>query len=200
MSTTQETGRPGKYQRSAFGLVVAMVTTVVAVALAIWVMGWFRHTPTAKPTHADYRAAVADMQRQKQPVVYPSSLPEGYIATQARVPDDYDGFEIDLLKGDTANADFIGIRTARTANIAALVHQDVDANATTIASYDVPATVASPLAPSWSGFQDDHGDSGYAAQVGQLSVLVYGSAPAADLQQVVDQLTTAPVSTARKGM
>lgn len=200
MSTTEETGRPGKYQRSAFGLVVAMVTTVVAVALAIWVMGWFRHTPSATPPQVDYLARVADMQQQKQPAVYPASLPDGYTATQARVPDDYDGFEIDLLRGDTANADFIGIRTARTANIAALVHQDVDANATSIASYDVPSTVASPLAPSWVGFQDDHGDTGYAAQVGQLSVLVYGSAPAADLQQVVDALTTAPVSTARKGM
>lgn len=197
MSTTQETGRPGKYQRSAFGLVVAMVTTVVAVALAIWVMGWFRHTPDAKPSQVDYLARVADMQQQKQAAVYPTSLPDGYIATQARVPDNYDGFEIDLLKGDSANADFIGIRTARTANIAALVHQDIDPNATTIAAYDVPSTVVSPLAPSWAGFQDDHGDSGYAAQVGKLSVLVYGSAPAADLQQVVDLLTTAPLPAAK---
>ncbi|GAB4012270.1 DUF4245 family protein [Nocardioides ultimimeridianus] len=196
MSTTEHTGRPGKYQRSAFGLVVAMVTTVVAVVAVLAFMGLFRHTTVTKPQALDYREAVTAAQQGRLDVVYPSTLPEGYIATQARVPDDNDGFEIDLLKGDTADADFIGIRTARKANIAALVHQDVDANAASTASYDVPATIASPVATTWSGWQEG-GNSGYAAEVGDLTVLVYGSAPAADLQQVVDLLSTAPLKRAK---
>jgi hypothetical protein len=187
MSTTEGTGRPGKYQRSAFGLVVAMVTTVVAIGLVIWFMGLFRHSTDIKPQRVDYRMAVAAAQEGKLAVVYPATLPAGYIATQARVPDDNDGFEIDLLKGDK---DFIGIRAARTAVIAALVHQDVDANATSTPSYDVPTTVAAPVAPTWSGYQDTHGDIGYAAEVNGVKVLVYGSAPAADLQQVIDLLST----------
>jgi hypothetical protein len=187
MSTTEQAGRPGKYQRSAPGLVVAMVTTVVAVGAVLWFMGLFRHSTDIKPQRVDYRQAVAAMQQAKKAVVYPATLPAGYIATQARVPDDGDGFEVDLLKGDK---DFIGIRTARAKVIAALVHDDVDANATGAPAYDVPASVASPVARRWSGYRDTHGDTGYAAKVGKLNVLVYGSAPAGDLQQVVDLLTT----------
>ncbi|HWU22327.1 MAG TPA: DUF4245 family protein [Nocardioides sp.] len=188
MSTTEHTGRPGKYQRSAFGLVVAMITTVVAVVAALWFMGLFRHSTEYKPQKVDYLEAVAAAQQGKLAVVYPATLPDGYIATQARVPSDNDGFEIDLLKADS---DFIGIRTARTANVAALVHQEIDANATSIASYDVPTTVAAPVARTWGGWNGP-GNTGYSAQVGKLTVLVYGSAPAADLQQVVDLLSTAP--------
>ena len=71
-------------------------------------------------------------------------------------------------------------------------------DATTIAGYDVPASVASPLAAHWAGYQDTHGDTGYTAEVGGLKVIVYGSAPAGDLQQVVDALSTAPLKAAEK--
>ena len=194
MSTTEQAGRPGKYQRSAFGLVVALVSTVVVVGLLLWVMGLFRHSGDVKPQHVDYRSIVVDAQQGGLTPVYPTSLPSGYFATQARVPDDGDGFEIDLLKGDTADADFIGIRVAKRAGLAQLVDEEVDKDATGAASYDVPASVPQPLARTWDGYRDDNGDTGYAASAGGLNVLVYGSAPTADLQRVVDSLTTAPVA------
>ena len=197
MSTTEESGRPGRYQRSAFGLVVALVATVVVVGLLLWVMGLFRHSNDIKPERVDYRAAVTAAQQAKLTPVYPATLPSGYIATQARVPEDDDGFEIDLLKGDTADGDFIGIRTASKAVISKLVHDDVDPDATGAPAYAVPDSVEHPLARTWTGFRDSSGDRGYAADVGKLKVLVYGSAPESDLQQVVDLLTTAPLAEKR---
>jgi hypothetical protein len=126
--------------------------------------------------------------------VYPTELPLGYFATQAKVPQDDDGFEIDLLRGDK---DFIGIRMARKAPIAQLVHEDIDPDATAVAGYVVPDAIASPLARRWDGYRDSGGDVGYAATVGRFKVLVYGSAPAEDLQQVVDRLTQAPLPRGR---
>ena len=123
MSTTEQAGRPGKYRRSAFGLVVALATTVVAIVFVMWVMSLFRHTTDIKPQHVAYKAAVADAQEGGLKPVYPVTLPSGYFATQAQVPDDGDGFEIDLLKG---TKDFIGIRVAHDAVVSQLVHDDVD--------------------------------------------------------------------------
>jgi hypothetical protein len=190
MSTTEQTGRPGKYNRSAFGLVVALVTTVVVVAGLLWVMSLFRDTPVAKPDHVDYLAAVRAAQQGGLEPVYPTRLPVGYFATQAQVPDDDDGFEIDLLRGED---DFIGIRVARRAPLAQLVHQGIDPEAEDVAGYAVPGEITAPLARRWDGFRDNGGDAGYGVQRGQLAVLVYGSAPAEDLQQVVDLLTQAPL-------
>ncbi|GAB2975471.1 DUF4245 family protein [Nocardioides montaniterrae] len=186
MSTTEQTGRPGKYNRTPFGLVAALVTTVVVVGGLLVFMGMFRHSTDIKPQPIDYLQAVRDAQPRLEPV-YPTRLPEGYIATQAQVPDDNDGFEIDLLHGEH---DFIGIRVAHVAPIAQLVHEGIDKDAVDAADYTVPAEIAAPLARHWDGFRDDGGDTGYGAVVGRLKVLVYGSAPAEQLQQVVDVLTT----------
>jgi hypothetical protein len=195
MSAPEQTGRPGKYNRSAPGLVVALVTTVAVVAALGLFMGLFRHKTDIKPQHVDYLAAVRDAQGAvldgvKLEPVYPTELPLGYFATQAQVPQDDDGFEIDLLRGDK---DFIGIRVAKKAVIAQLVHEDIDPDATDVAGYVVPDEIAKPLARRWDGHRDTGGDVGYSATIGNLKVLVYGSAPAEDIQQVVDRLTTAPL-------
>ena len=49
--------------------------------------------------------------------------------------------------------------------------------------------VDSEVASTWEVFEDGGGDRAYAAEVGDRVVLVYGSAPAEDLELVVERLT-----------
>ena len=58
---------------------------------------------------------------------------------------------------------------------------------------DPPAAEGS-VAEAWQGFEDDGGDTAYAAEVGDRTVLVYGSASPADLQDLIERLTTEPVA------
>ncbi|MCL2541873.1 MAG: DUF4245 family protein [Nocardioidaceae bacterium] len=185
MSTTQQAGGAGRYQRSPFGLIVALVVTVAVVVGVMGFMGLFQRKTDIKPAHVNYMAAVLAAQEGHIQPAYPTRLPVGYFATQAQVPDDYDGFVVDLLRGQK---DFIGIRTARKATVSELVDDNVDKSATSAPAY-VPTGVDHPLAPRWAGYRDDRGDTGYAATIGKDKVLVFGSAPVGDLQQVVDALT-----------
>lgn len=189
MSTTEQTGRPGKYQRSAFGLIVALVTTVVLIAVVMWLMSLFRHKTEVKPPHVDYRSVVADAQEGGLTVVYPASLPTGYFATQATVPTDGDGFEIDLLDGDAADSDYIGVVEAKS-SLPELVQANVQ-GAHAGSTYVVGDSAAHPLARNWAVYRGSGGNAGYAAKVGSLNVVVYGQAPAQDMRQVVDSLTEA---------
>ena len=50
-------------------------------------------------------------------------------------------------------------------------------------------TVASDLADTWTTWSDDGGDTGYAAELGDETVLVYGSAPAEDIETYLGLLT-----------
>lgn len=193
MSTTQEqppvepTGRPGKYQRSAGGLVAALVTTAVVIGALIWLMGLFREDTQIDPDKVDLDATVAEVQDAGLKPVYPASLPDGWTATAAEVPADQDGFEIRMLTDD---GKFVGIRLAKGASVLELLHTYVDEDPAEEATYTADGSVA----PTWRGYSDAGGDSAYAAQLPRhLVVLVYGSAPAAELQDVVDRLTTAPV-------
>ena len=46
-------------------------------------------------------------------------------------------------------------------------------------------TLDSGVADTWTVWTDEGGDTGYAAEVGDETVLVYGSAPAEDLEEVI---------------
>jgi hypothetical protein len=192
MSTTEQqppaepTGRPGKYQRTTAGLVAALVVTAVAIVVAIWVMGLFRDETEVKPEAIDLPGTITDAQDAGLQPVYPTSLPDGWIATGAEVPSDGDGFEIRMLTGDEH---FIGIREAKRSSAVELLHTYVDEDPSEADDY----TSDGQVAKDWAGFEDAGGDSAYAAELPHHEVvLVYGSAPAEDLQQVVDSLTTAP--------
>ena len=55
----------------------------------------------------------------------------------------------------------------------------------------VADVVGGSVARHWGGYADPGGDLAYAAEVGDHSVLVYGSAPGDDLRAIVESLTTA---------
>jgi hypothetical protein len=186
MSTSSE-GRPGKYQRSAGGLVAALIVTVVAVGGLLWVLGLFRPDTNIRPEAIDYLAIAGEAQDAKLDPVYPASLPEGWIATKFEVaPGTEPALEIALFTDDD---EFVGIQQ-ESAPASELVSEYVDEDATTIDIYSVQGSVAE----AWQGYEDEGGDTAYAAEVGDRTVLVYGSASPEELQDLIGRLTTEPVS------
>ncbi|GAA3816692.1 DUF4245 family protein [Nocardioides panacisoli] len=191
MSTTEQqpaepTGRPGKYQRSAGGLIAALVTTAVVIGALIWVMGLFRHDTDIGPDSVDLRTTIAEFQQGGLQPVYPRSVPDGWTVTAAEVPEDQGGFEIRMLTDD---GKFVGIAVAKGSSPFELLHHLGEEEATAEAAYSSDGSVA----PKWDSYSDGS-DHAYVAELsGQRLVVVYGDAPASDLQDIVDRLTTAPV-------
>lgn len=195
MSTPQApsapSGKPGRYTRSAAGLLTSLIVTVVAVGGALMFLGTFRNDYERTPDSVDYTETIAGLQQAGQSPVYPASLPEGWRATGVDVPTPDDpGTMVRLLTGGEK---FLAVRQ-EDASPLSLARKWVDEEAVGAASYTVPASVASPVAREWKGWADDGGDKAYTAEVGGATVIVFGSASRADLQRIVDGLTTAPLA------
>lgn len=186
MSTSSE-GRPGKYQRSAGGLVAALVVTVVAVGALLWLLGLFRSETEIELDRIDYLSRVGEVQDGGITPVYPSSLPEGWKATDWRYsPGDVPTIEMNMLTED--DEDFAGIRE-RSGSAEGLLSDFVDEDATATDIFTVEGSVAE----AWQGYADEGGDAAYVAEVGGQTVLVYGSASPEELQDLIGRLTTKPV-------
>lgn len=185
MSTSSE-GRPGKYQRSAGGLVAALLLTVGAVVGVAAVLGLFRADFEIDPEEVDYLRFVGEAQDAGLEPVYPESLPKGWIATGNEVtPGKQPVIEIRMLTDDE---EFVGIHQASTP-ASDLVRTYVDEEATSIDIYSVRGSVAE----AWLGYEDEGGDTAYAAEVGKQTVLVWGSASPEELQDLIGRLSVAPL-------
>ena len=55
---------------------------------------------------------------------------------------------------------------------------------------DDPVQISGSVAPEWQTFSDPGGDHAFAAELGEETVLVYGSAPEDELRALVASLTT----------
>ena len=116
-------------------------------------------------------------------MVYPAGLPAGWIATSATfIPGDDPAFGVGMLTDDEQ---FVGVRQ-EDAPPDDLLTTYVDEETTEGEELAVPGSVAR----TWRSFTDAGGDRAYAATLGDDEVLVYGSASAADLRQVIGSLTT----------
>lgn len=185
MSTTS-VGRPGKYQRSFGGLVAALVLTIVGVGLLLWFLGLFRSDLEVDPERVDYLGTVEEAQDSRLTPVYPTSLPDGWIATGFDVQAGRDPvFEIRLL---TDEEEFVGIHEEDT-TVSDLLERYVVEDTVGIEPYGSPGSVAK----AWTGYRDDEGDTAYASKADGRVVLVWGSASPEELQDVIDRLTDAPV-------
>ncbi|GAA3544722.1 DUF4245 family protein [Nocardioides daeguensis] len=192
MSTqqSQPSERPGRYQRSAVGLVTSLVVTVVAIGGLLYFMGAFRPDFEVKPEAVDYRETVQSAQQAGLTPVYPDDLPKGWISTGVDVtPGDRPVFMVRLL---TDEEKFVAVRQ-EDSSVTAMLARWVDEDTETRDGYTVPAAVPTPVARDWKGYADAGGDSAYAAEVDGQTVLVFGSAPAEDLRAVVDSLVTTPI-------
>lgn len=185
--STSSVGSPGKYQRSAGGLVAALVITVVAVGGLLWVLGLFRSDLEVDPEEVDYLGVAGEAQDAGLEPIYPTSLPKGWIATGYDVTAvDEQVLEIRMLTDDEL---FVAIHQEQ-APASELVRRYVDEDASTIDIYTADGSVAE----AWQGFEDEGGDTAYVSEVGDETVLVYGSASAEELQDLIERLTTQAVA------
>lgn len=184
-----EAGRPGRYHRSTDGLLAALVITVLAVGAFVAFRGLFNPELEVEPERVDYLETVELLQEGGVPVVYPATLPPGWIATNLDVePGERPAFGLSLQTDEGA---FVGVRQEdESAEDLLAFYLDAD-GVDEEAAYDASGSVAS----TWEGYSDTGGDLGYVAQVGDETVLVYGSAAPEDVQTVVDSLTAEPVAT-----
>ena len=196
MSGTGASGQPGRYSRSVNGLIGAMLVTVVAVVGVVTLGGLTRDDAPLDPTPVEYLSLVRDVQAGGTDLVYPSTLPEGWVATDV----DYDpasaAFGLSVLTDDDQ---YVGLRV-EDAPVEDLLEELVDEDwteADPLRFEDGPDPEV--VATDWDGYADDGGDLAYAAEVDDRQVLVYGSADPAELSGYVARLTAAPVGEAPAG-
>jgi uncharacterized protein DUF4245 len=184
---------PSRYDRSFGGLLAAMIVTVLFVAAYVGFRAITRDQPDVQQK-VDYLSCVAYLQEADVTVVYPAQLPPGWTATSIHfergTPPKW---RVGMLTGDD---EFVGV-VEEKADVDGLLHDNVDAS-------PIPGADASPVntlgAATWQTWSDSGGDHAFSTvlDTGPLAgqtLLVYGSAPVADLETVLAALTVEPVAT-----
>lgn len=187
-------GRPGRYQRSTNGLVGAVIILVVIVLAFVGFRAIFRSTPTYETPRVDYLSTVALLQQGGTSVVYPATLPQGWFAKDVHLQPG-DRPELDLALA-TADGAYAGVHEGY-GSLTSMLETYVDADPAEGAPLQVTGTVADDVAGTWQSWSDSGGDHAYSAQVGSgvgsRTVLVYGSASAAELRDLLGRLSTQPL-------
>jgi len=177
-------GNAGRYQRSTNGLIGALLVTLLAIGVFVAFRAVNRDNPEMRPTSVDYLAAVQGAQQGGFDVVYPPSLPSGWIANSVHfTPGDRPAWGIGML---TDAGHFAGVRQ-EDASLDDLLHTYVDEDPTE----GEKTQIDSELGSTWRSFSDSGGDHAYATELGDDVVLVYGSASPEDLRTLAGELTTA---------
>jgi hypothetical protein len=163
-------------------LIGAIIVLLLVVVGFVLFRGAFRDNPEYEPEPIDYRALVLSLQQAGLKPVYPAELPEGWYVKDVGSPLDGEPFDLAMTTDD---GHFAGLHQEDT-SIEALVDTVVGTDATE----GEQVTIDSDVGSTWRSFSDPGGDHAFAAEVGDDSVLVYGSAPADELREVVESLTT----------
>ncbi len=179
--------QPGRYQRSASGLVGALLVLLLVVAGIVLVRALGRNELEVRPEAVDYLPVVEVVQEAGQRVAYPRELPDGWQATSVEsAPGSAAVFGLGMLTDDEQ---FAGVRQ-ESEPLSDLVEVYVDENATPAGTVQAGT---GELAGEWRTFTDEGGDTGFGLEGPDTTVLVYGSASRADLLALLDQLTVEPV-------
>ena len=174
--------QPSRYTRSFSGMVGALVVTVLFVVAFVAWRGLFRTDVDDTPVAVDWQERVELAQQADLSVVHPRELPAGWTATSTELAaGDDPRWALGVL---TVDGDFVGIRQ-QDSSVDDLVELYVDEEA----EAGPDATVASEITDTWQTFSDEGGDHGYATEIGDEALLVYGSAPVAEIEAYIGLLT-----------
>jgi hypothetical protein len=170
------------------------MVVLVVVVVAYWALNNVTHdTPDVGGSAVDYRAAVHDVQAADAPlkVVYPASLPAGWKATSAvYTPQSGPGTHPSWRLGVVTSHDtFLGVDLEQ-APLTTMVETYIDKDA----SSDGEKKLHTQLGDTWSTYSDSGGDTGFATELGDDVLLVYGSADQADFTTFMQSLTRAELS------
>lgn len=186
-------GRPGRYQRSFSGLVAAMVVLVAVVLAIVGYRALFRAELEVDPSAVDYREAGEAVADAGIPVVLPTALPSGWIATSAEV--ERGGSPVWRLGVLTDDQRFVGLRHGEADAEGLLEETYPDEEYAATDDVTVPGAEVATAWRAWAVGED----LAWAADLGGTTVLVHGSAPAAELEAFVGTLEELPVGEAPAG-
>jgi len=163
-----------------------MIVAVVVVLGVVVFREFFRNTPEADIEPVDYLPAVSALQDSGRAIAYPPELPAGWNVTSVVVEQGTrPTWGLGILTDD---GKYVGLRQ-QDESVDDLVAELVDENA----EEDGPAEVEGELGPAWETFSDDGGDHAFATEIaagtGEETLVVYGSAPVADLETLIGLLT-----------
>lgn len=182
-------GSAGRYQRSASGLVGAIIVVVVVVGAILGYRSLFSSETEIEPDDIDFLPVIARAQEEGFAPVYPARLPKDWIATTVDLEASEGTFGLSLLTDDE---EYVGIRQSSD-SLGTLLSTYVDDKEVDDADDLTVEDPESGLPTLWEGHQDRGGDTAYSAEVGDDTVLVFGSASPAQLREVVEELTTRPL-------
>lgn len=175
--------QPGRYQRSASGMVGAMVVVLLIIGTYVGLRALNREELEVEPERVDYLAAVGYAQESGWTVAYPPTIPEDWKPTS-----------LESRPGEAWGIGFL------TPGGFAGLHQSDDSPTDLLSTYvgeDAaelgPVEIEGTTVP-WRAYVDSGGDLGFLGEVDGEQVLVYGSAPAGVLQRLAGSLTTEPIS------
>ncbi|MBF4163598.1 DUF4245 family protein [Nocardioides acrostichi] len=192
-SPTAPPEKPGRYQRSAAGLVSSMLVLVAAVVVVAWGLGAFRTTAEFDGTPpAEYASVVAGLEESDLGVTFPPTIPSGWQINDVAYDPAKSEFTLALL---TDSGTFAGLYDGH-APLAKVLRTYVDENPTQGAPVEL--TDHDGTTTTWQTYTDTGGDRAYVRtakltgkRTGRTEVtLVYGSASSDDLATLVGALTT----------
>ena len=169
-------------------MIGAMLVVVVLIVAYVLLRSLNRNDPSAGPEPVDYLDTVSGIARAGgDPVAYPPRLPDGWFATDASFgPGGV--WSLSLLTDDDH---FVGVRQARGADsVEDLVTTYVD----DAADEGAGRTLDGALAGTWRSFTDAGGDYALAREVDGSIVLVVGTGPEREIEDLTASLTTVPPS------
>lgn len=173
-------GQAGRYQRSAAGMVGAMIVLLAVVVAFVVLRDLNRNDPPSPVPAIDYaRDAAFAADQATFEVLAPASLPAGWRATTARyVPGSGERWHLGLLTDDDR---YVGLEQS-AASVESMVESHVDENATR-------GDVVSVDGAEWSTWSDDGGDLALVREESGTTTLVVGhNVPVAELEAFVASL------------
>jgi hypothetical protein len=180
-------GQPGRYQRSSSGMVGALLMTLLVIGAYVAFRACSRTDLQVEPDHVDYLAQVGFAQQAGDHVVYPASLPRGWYATQVTVDSGKPTeLQLSLLTGDQQYVGFV----QSPVSAPALLARYVDPSPTSRDAVDVPGAVDGTLT-HWDVWTDSGGDTALVARRRGETLLVFGTAPQDQLEELTGTLTAA---------
>ena len=158
-------GQAGRYQRSAAGMVGAMIVLVLVVIGWVLFREFVREVPATPIRTVDY-VQIADSARDQASfeLLAPDELPQGWRATSARfTPGEAESWHLGLL---TDEQEYVGLEQSG-ASVDDMVEEHVDAEAVK----GKPVEVAGE---SWQTWRDAGGDLALVRESGDTTTLVVG--------------------------
>lgn len=171
-----------RYESSFSGLIGAMIVTVAAVVVFMVWKGLFSNDVEVDVESVEWRDSVELAQSVDMPVVHPSELPQGWRATSVELR--ATGETVWSLGTLTDDGKFVGLRQQDT-SLNTMLSEFVDEDAVSEGEVTLDSAVGNP----WESWSDAEGDRAYSIEFGDDVVLVYGSAPKADIEEFISLLT-----------